>query len=620
MNIKRILFIFYTITIYLSTIFATDKINVENASHDPIFVSIYYQKGDMAERFGFPEIINPQDNINLNRPPRTLMSNRLLIFSYNKEDLKKSLSGKNYLDSTKIKIGNMHGNKFHIVEHSENLKGYNSIEWNLLNPIQKLLGKTLDVISNEIRNRVNSGKHANETALVRLGNDLCSKEIEYLKNRKAIIKSNIEKFIGSTIDKENIPNIAFCCSGGGYRAMIGTAGLFSGAEKIGLLDCATYAAGLSGSTWFITPWLYSGKSVSAYNEYLMNIVSTDLKTTFIDPGVLTVYLMEKNIFGQPVTLVDIYGCLIANKLFANLKKYSRQNIFLSAISEKINNGKNIFPLLTAIQSGKPFTWFEFSPYEIGGSFSGAFVPTWAAGRKFLGGKSKDFGPEQSLGFFMGIWGSAFTFSLQQGLDHAQNKIPKSVNNFIQKTLDITGAHEERMSMGKLNNFAYGLNLELGKLDVLKLLDGGLDFNLPFPPLLRKERQTDIIIICDMSASAYKGAGQLKLAEDWARAKKIKFPKIDYANITKEKFSVFKDKTDSTIPTLIYFSLVKNPNFDKQFDPTKEIQTGFCGTMNFKYTNKQFKLLSGLMEQNIIEAKEIIKKEIINKINAKKTLI
>lgn len=43
--------------------------------------------------------------------------------------------------------------------------------------------------------------------------------------------------------------IAVAGSGGGFRAMVGFAGVMKALFESGVLDCATYIAGLSGSTW-----------------------------------------------------------------------------------------------------------------------------------------------------------------------------------------------------------------------------------------------------------------------------------------------------------------------------------------------------------------------------------
>ncbi len=53
--------------------------------------------------------------------------------------------------------------------------------------------------------------------------------------------------------------VAMCFSGGGYRAMIGTAAFVNACKRLGLLDCISYIAGLSGSSWALGPW-YTSKN------------------------------------------------------------------------------------------------------------------------------------------------------------------------------------------------------------------------------------------------------------------------------------------------------------------------------------------------------------------------
>lgn len=52
-----------------------------------------------------------------------------------------------------------------------------------------------------------------------------------------------------------VPVIAIAGSGGGFRAMVGFSGVMKALFESGVLDCTTYIAGLSGSTWsvFISP-------------------------------------------------------------------------------------------------------------------------------------------------------------------------------------------------------------------------------------------------------------------------------------------------------------------------------------------------------------------------------
>ena len=46
-----------------------------------------------------------------------------------------------------------------------------------------------------------------------------------------------------------MPNVAILGSGGGFRAMVSLSGVFCALKDMGVLDCAMYTAGLSGSAW-----------------------------------------------------------------------------------------------------------------------------------------------------------------------------------------------------------------------------------------------------------------------------------------------------------------------------------------------------------------------------------
>src|SRR5579871_5411386 len=97
--------------------------------------------------------------------------------------------------------------------------------------------------------------YAKTTASIRVGNDLHPQEQEYLRNRAPKIKSALERALELSLEEKDAPAISLICSGGGYRAMLGSMGAFSGLQKIGLLDAITYISSLSGSTWALGLWM-----------------------------------------------------------------------------------------------------------------------------------------------------------------------------------------------------------------------------------------------------------------------------------------------------------------------------------------------------------------------------
>ena len=437
----------------------------------------------------------------------------------------------------------------------------------------------------------------------------------------------IENMLGIKLGNDENVTISFCCSGGGFRAMTSTLGFLMGAEEIGLINSATYITGLSGSTWMMAPWTAQGNNLKTFKENLIPKTQTNLVDLKNDPWpldnlskVVSQVFLPKYIFKQPLRLVDTYGVFLASKLFSDFGN-KRERIRLSHSQKRINNGNWIFPIYTAVEVGPPYIWFEFTPYEIGSSQLNSYVPSWSFGRKFNNGQSIDKAPEQSLGYFLAIFGSAFAFSFKEGLNEFTKKIKYPLLRAAIKTsFRHAGQEEQRMSPASIHNFLRGIqgppkygNIDFSNITDFTLVDAGIAFNLPFPPLLRAERKTDIIIALDAS-STIKNAPALKGAEKFAKNNGLKFPKIDYTNLEKKTISVFKDENDPETPVIIYLPLLKNVNYSTNFNPQK---AKFCGTFNFLYTPSQLNKLSGLTKFNILEAKDTIKTAILDTIKRKR---
>ncbi|NXH68946.1 PA24A phospholipase, partial [Hydrobates tethys] len=229
-----------------------------------------------------------------------------------------------------------------------------------------------------------------------------------------------------------VPVIAILGSGGGFRAMVGFAGVMKALYESGILDCATYIAGLSGSTWYMST-LYSHpdfpeKGPKEINQELMNSVSHN-PLLLLTPQKVKRYieaLWNKKSSGQPVTFTDIFGMLIGETLIHN-----RMDTTLSNMKEKINNAQCALPLFTCLHVKPDVSelmfadWVEFSPYEIGMAKYGTFMSPDLFGSKFFMGTVVKKYSENPLHFLMGVWGSAFSilFNRVLGVSNSQNKGP-----------------------------------------------------------------------------------------------------------------------------------------------------------------------------------------------------
>lgn len=482
-------------------------------------------------------------------------------------------------------------------------------------------------IKTSLRKKMNVAQenvYAHEVATIRVGNKLSDGERDFLLKRKTKVRVALEKMLEESLNNKAIPTISIVMSGGGYRAMLGALGFLAGAEKIGLLGATTYLSTLSGSTWAVAPWIAMGMSLTDYKEYISQEITENITVvSSSEAGLISSMLGGKIVFREPITSVDIYGSLLANRLLADFGE-RRQLVRLSDLHERIKNADYPYPLFTAIDARmrafKDPAWFEFSPHEIGCAEFGAYVPTWAYGRKFDAGVSVNFAPEQSLGFQLGTFGSAFGVHVEYMWNHIAHKLSDSWIKVLMTQIVKKNAGK-RMFWAALPNYMFGMKKqEVSERKYIKLVDAGLAFNLPYPPVSgeRSERKPDVLVFCDMSAI---GKGEaLKNAEQYARNRGLKFPVIDYTDIQYKTISIFKDNRDNSVPVVIYMPRFcdqllwqenkSNPLLSRyqsieNFDVENCVKKGFCRTTNFEYTREQSQQLMDLMEFNVMVNKDII---------------
>eukprot|EP00076_Gallus_gallus_P024014 XP_015146049.1 cytosolic phospholipase A2 isoform X1 [Gallus gallus] len=266
---------------------------------------------------------------------------------------------------------------------------------------------------------------------------LCDEEKKFRQQRKDNIMQSMKSFLGEENSKNlttsrDVPVIAVLGSGGGFRAMVGFAGVMKALYESGVLDCATYIAGLSGSTWYMST-LYSHpdfpeKGPKEINQELMNSVSHN-PLLLLTPQKVKRYieaLWNKKSSGQPVTFTDIFGMLIGETLIHN-----RMDTTLSDMKEKVSEAQCALPLFTCLHVKPDVSelmfadWVEFSPYEIGMAKYGTFMSPDLFGSKFFMGTVVKKYSENPLHFLMGVWGSAFSilFNRVLGVSNSQNKGP-----------------------------------------------------------------------------------------------------------------------------------------------------------------------------------------------------
>ncbi|KAK1329312.1 hypothetical protein QTO34_011493 [Cnephaeus nilssonii] len=264
---------------------------------------------------------------------------------------------------------------------------------------------------------------------------LCDQEKAFRYQRKENVKENMKKLLGlenseSLCSTRDVPVVAILGSGGGFRAMVGFSGVMKALYESGILDCATYIAGLSGSTWYMST-LYSHpdfpeKGPEEINEELMKngSILNILMVTFCQHSTTAPHQPGSTILNS---FLPVSVCIFKPFLFFFCGQ--RMNMTLSSLKEKVNTAQCPLPLFTCLHVKPDVSelmfadWVEFTPYEIGMAKYGTFMTPDLFGSKFFMGKVVKKYEENPLHFLMGVWGSAFSilFNRVLGVSSSQNK-------------------------------------------------------------------------------------------------------------------------------------------------------------------------------------------------------
>lgn len=461
-------------------------------------------------------------------------------------------------------------------------------EWSKSIPgfIRKLQGE-LSMVPGSLADEIWKEAHDPEinpeirySAKVRVSNELCDEEKEFLARRKKIVTVALAKYLGldeKEVHEDDVPTIAVCGSGGGLRALVAGIGSMIATGEDGLFDCVTYTSGVSGSCWLQALFhsSFSQGSLSHVLDHLkarigVHIAYPPVAFSSVASAPTNRYLLSglvEKLRGDPNAdfgLVDVYGTLLAARLLVPKGELgvNARDFKLSNQRQNIKYGQNPFPIYTAVRHEIPsatgetdenrhpteqekekaakeawFQWFEITPYEAFCEEFSAGIPTWALGRKFANGR--DIPPEEGfhlpeirMPLLMGIFGSAFCATLSHYYREVRPLV-RSLTGF--STIDeMISGHNEDLSKvhpidpATLPNFTYGMEGQLPrttptsiyKNEYLQLMDAGMSNNLPIYPLLRPGRNVDILIAFDASADV-RTDDWLSVADGYARQRGIK---------------------------------------------------------------------------------------------------
>ncbi|KAE8349599.1 lysophospholipase catalytic domain-containing protein [Aspergillus coremiiformis] len=336
----------------------------------------------------------------------------------------------------------------------------------------------------------------------------------------------------------NIPNVAIAVSGGGYRALTNGAGALKAFDSRtvnstargqlgGLLQSATYVAGLSGGGWLLgSVYINNFTTIGALqtsdqlwqfkNSILQgpDVKHFQLLNTAAYWKDLADTVKSKKQAGYRTSLTDYWGRALSYQ-FINATTHNGGPSYTwssIALTDDFQKGKMPMPIIVAdgrnpgeIVIGSNSTVYEFNPWEFG-SFDPSvfgFAPVEYLGSRFDNGQLpssescvRGF---DNAGFVMGTSSSLFNQFLLRlnGTD-----IPNVLKEGLADILTTLGKNADDIAIYSPNPFyryrnstaAYSATRDLD------VVDGGEDGqNVPLHPLIQPMRSVDVIFAVDSSA-------------------------------------------------------------------------------------------------------------------------
>ncbi|PKU35966.1 cytosolic phospholipase a2 epsilon-like [Limosa lapponica baueri] len=471
---------------------------------------------------------------------------------------------------------------------------------------------------------------------MRFGFDLCSEEMTFLGKRKRYVASAMKNVFHLQQDLQDceVPVVAIITTGGGLKSMTGLYGSLMALKKLNLLDCVTYISGLSGTTWTMANLYrdayWSQKDLDSHIGEAQK-QATKCKMGCFSMDRMKYYnkqLCQRKEEGYRTSFIDLWGLMIEYLL--NDGKDSHK---LSDQQEALCDGQNPLPIYVSVcvrdnYSTNDFKeWVEFTPYEVGLLKYGAFVRTEHFGSEFFMGRLLKKLPESRICYLQGMWSSIFSVNLLQiwGLSHSsedfwkrwtQDRIEEVDEDPVLPTRPhelrtrmytppgplssaLRGALTDRFSVAQHHNFLKGYQLHNNYLenkhfcrwkdtvldsrpnqlmqnpDQLGMIDAGFFINTSSAPLLRPQREVDVIIFLSYTTGSH--TSNLDKMCKYYSEQKIPFPKISLTDEDKKNLKecyVFQDSDLPGCPIVIFLPLVNDTFREYKAPATPLPQPGF----------------------------------------------
>ncbi|KAK9318534.1 lysophospholipase catalytic domain-containing protein [Lipomyces starkeyi] len=382
----------------------------------------------------------------------------------------------------------------------------------------------------------------NVASLVRNATSLAANETQYIENRHAqtspylieyLDRLNLTDFNATDFLVDTNLTIGIAFSGGGYRAMLSGAGFLAAFDDRtpnatdaghvgGLLQSATYIAGLSGGSWLVTSLAIN--NFPTINELQASETVWDISNSILNPGgwqlgATSDYYSQiiqevkgKQDAGFRVSLTDYWGRGLAFQLFNYTD--GGPSVTFSDIRNLSAYEDYSMPFPVVIADGRPYntnivslnsTVYEINPYEIGSWDPSLYA---FAVLEYIGTNMTDGHPVDNATCVMGydnagfIIGTSSTLFNQFLLQLNSTGIEGILYDAAEAVLQNLSSNEKDIALVDPNPF-YDVNRDISYMyneSELTLVDGGEDGqNIPLLPLIQPVRQVDVIFAVDNSA-------------------------------------------------------------------------------------------------------------------------
>lgn len=208
-------------------------------------------------------------------------------------------------------------------------------------------------------------------ASVRVSEELCDEEKEFLQRRRKSTTTALAKYLGlpeEEVHPDDVPCIAMVGSGGGLRALVAGAGSFLASTEAGLFDCVTYTAGVSGSCWLQALYHSSlgGRRLDKLVDHLKSRIGTHIASPLPALGALNSaptnkYLLRgfveklKGDSQAEFGIVDVYGVLLAARLLVPKGELgvNDDDLKISNQRKHVKHGEQPLPIYCAVRHEIP---------------------------------------------------------------------------------------------------------------------------------------------------------------------------------------------------------------------------------------------------------------------------